>query len=367
LASERGRHRLTLLGAREGRAIWGAVRLLAQPVLAVLLVVAGGSPAGASRGAEASPKAGRASAPARVRAWTIHYRAHSGVRRAATVLLPAWYGPKEHPPIPLVISPHGRGVSGRANARVWGNLPARGVFAVVSPDGQGRRLPRHSWGYSGQIRDLARMPVILRRTLPWLRIDHRQIFAVGGSMGGQETLLLLARHPRLLAGVAVFDAVVDLTLQYRRFRVLACNAACRRQWTEPLGHGLRELARHEIGGMPKRRAMAYRVRSPLTYVRAIASSCVPLQIWWSTADRVVTAPKRQSAKLFSKIRELNPRAPVTAYVGFWRHTAAMRARSRLPLALVNLDLLYEPLELSRPGLRKVALADSSAECSAVHR
>jgi pimeloyl-ACP methyl ester carboxylesterase len=322
------------------------------PVVAMLLVAAGGGAAGATRGLDADSSENRKKAN-RVRMWTIHYRAHNGARRAATVVLPAWYGRKSHPRIPLVISPHGRGLSGRANARVWGTLPARGQFAVVSPAGHGRKLPRHSWGYSGQINDLARMPVILRRTLPWLRINQRQIFAVGGSMGGQEALLLLARRPRLLAGVAVFDAVVDLTLQYRRFRHLRCSKACRRSWVKPLGHGLRELARREIGGMPKKRPLAYRVRSPLTYVRAIATSCVPLQIWWSVADRIVTAEERQSARLFWKIRELNPIAPVTAYVGFWRHTRAMHARSRLPIALGGLGLLDRGVTTSAPRLRTV--------------
>jgi poly(3-hydroxybutyrate) depolymerase len=332
--------------------------------LLVVLAMAGGGPAHGSGEVEASSSNRvRASSSNRVRAWTIHYRAHSGKRRAATVLLPAWYGPRNNEPIPLVISPHGRGVSGRANARIWGKLPAYGSFAVVSPDGQGRRLHRHSWGYSGQIEDLARMPIILRRTLPWLRIDRSQIYAVGGSMGGQEALLLLARYPRLLAGAAVFDAVVDLKLQYRRFRLLDCNRACHRRWTEPLGHGLRELARREIGGPPKARPIAYRKRSPLTYVRAIAASCVPLQLWWSSADRVVTAPGRQSAKLFRRIRQLNPDAPVTAYVGYWRHTVAMHARSQLPMALVELGLITDPPRPFRPRLRRALPSSSSTSCS----
>jgi poly(3-hydroxybutyrate) depolymerase len=302
----------------------------------------------------------------RVRAKTIHYRAHNGARRTATVLLPAWYGRKNNPPIPLVISPHGRGVSGRANARIWGRLPAYGSFAVVSPEGQGRRLKRHSWGYSGQIEDLSRMPVIVQRTLRWVRIDHRQIYAVGGSMGGQETLLLLARYPRLLAGAAVFDAVVDLKLQYRRFRLLGCSRACRRRWTEPLGSGLRELARHEIGGPPKKRPMAYRVRSPLTYVRSIAFSCVPLQMWWSNSDRVVTAPQRQSERLFRRILALNPAAPVSAYIGSWRHTVAMYARGQLPIALVDLGFVILPFEASRPRLRRINASATSQSCDA-HR
>lgn len=184
-------------------------------------------------------------------------------------------------------------------------------------------------------------------------------------MGGQETLLLIARYPRLLAGAAVFDAVVDLKLQYRRFRFLDCNRACRRRWTEPLGNGLRELARLEIGGAPKKRPMAYRVRSPLTYVRSIAFSCVPLQFWWSNWDRVVTAPQRQSERLFRRIRALNPDAPVSAYVGFWRHTVALHARSQLPIALVDLGFVVVPFEPSRPRLQRI-LAASSEACEA-HR
>jgi len=296
-----------------------------------------------------------------VRAWTIRYRAHNRAPRPAVVLVPAGFGPScPPPPMPLVVSPHGRGVRADTNARLWGELPAQGGFAVVCPGGMGRRLPLHSWGWRGQIADLARMPSIVRATLPWLRVDPRRVYAVGGSMGGQETLLLLARHPGLLAGAAVFDAVVDFTVQYRRFRHLKCNKLCRRRWVKPLGDGLRELAREEVGGMPKKRPTAYRVRSPITYVRAIATSCVPLQIWWSVADQVVTAEQRQSSKLFWTIRALNPNAPVTAYVGFWIHTVAMHARSHLPIALVGLGLLDERVQLSPPDLRTVRPRPASA-------
>ena len=43
-------------------------------------------------------------------------------------------------------------------------------------------------------------------------------------MGGQETLLLVARYPHLLAGAAAFDPVVDFALQYRDFPRLACSS-----------------------------------------------------------------------------------------------------------------------------------------------
>jgi len=178
-----------------------------------------------------------------VRVIMVHYRAHDGERRRAYILLPSWYGPKNNPPIPLVISPHGRGVSARANTKLWRGLPALGPFAVISPDGEGRKLKRFSWGAAGQIEDLARMPVIAHLTLPWLRVDTHRVYALGGSMGGQETLLLLARHPRLLAGAAAFDGVANMALQYRGFLRIPCSRVCRRTWRGPIGRSLQSLAR----------------------------------------------------------------------------------------------------------------------------
>src|SRR3954447_21439390 len=63
-----------------------------------------------------------------VRVTTITYRSQDGARREATVVLPASYGPNDHAPIPLVISPHGRNGTGSENARYWGTLPAVGRF-----------------------------------------------------------------------------------------------------------------------------------------------------------------------------------------------------------------------------------------------
>src|SRR5205807_7326339 len=139
-----------------------------------------------------------------VKVFTFEYRSHAGGERKAYLVLPAWYGKRTHPPIPLVISPHGRGVDGAYNLRFWGGLPARGAFAVISPDGQGRRLPLYSWGYGGQIDDLARMPALARTAFPWLTLDPHRIYALGDSMGGQEVLLLAARRDLRLAGVAAF-------------------------------------------------------------------------------------------------------------------------------------------------------------------
>lgn len=262
-----------------------------------------------------------------VRHWGLRYRAHNRVLRWGVVVLPSEFGPANPPPpLPLVISPHGRGVRARTNARLWGDLPARGPFAVICPGGMGRRLPLHSWGWRGQIDDLARMPSILRETRPWLRIDERRTYAVGGSMGGQETLLLLGRHARLLAGAVAFDSVTDFGLRYRQFARLAR--------TRPL----QALARIEVGGTPSTNPQGYLLRSPMHWVEEIARSGVPLQMWWSNADEIVVDQDTQSARFFAELRALEPRSRVERVTGSWSHTAQSYARLQLPGAVSWLGL-----------------------------
>jgi poly(3-hydroxybutyrate) depolymerase len=276
--------------------------------------------------ATAATATATANAPA-VRTIEISYRAHDGLPRRAYVILPAWYGPANHPPIPLVISPHGRGVSAEENIRRWGHLPAVGRFAVINPEGQGRALTLFSWGDRGEIRDLARMPQIAEHALPWLHVDRRRVYAFGGSMGGQETLLLVARYPHLLAGAAAFDAPTNMAARYRAFVHL------------PLGAGLQRLARVEIGGTPRSDPRGYADRSPLDSAHKIAFSGVPLQIWWSTRDRIVTDERDESGLLYRLIKRLNPDAPVTEFVGEWAHTTEMKSHAYLPYALSRFGLM----------------------------
>ncbi|HZB74600.1 MAG TPA: hypothetical protein VE526_00145 [Solirubrobacteraceae bacterium] len=263
--------------------------------------------------------------PAGVRIWTVRYVAHNGLAREAHIALPRDLGPANNPPVPLIISPHGRGITGRANLGFWGDLPARGRFAVISPEGHGRVLPLHSWGWARQIDDLANMQYVAKATLPWLRIRPHSIYAMGGSMGGQETLLLVARFNTLLAGAVALDAPTDLARRYRDFARLSN------------GRSLQELARREVGGVPERVPGAYARRSPINSARAIAFSRVPLQMFWSTADEVVLDQTHNSAALFRRIKELNPAAPVTGVAGTWSHSAGMAVN--LPGALRRFGLL----------------------------
>jgi hypothetical protein len=273
-------------------------------------------------------------APSPIRVVTIHYPAWDGRTRSAYVVLPSRYGPTRHPPIPLVVSPHGRGIPARDNVRFRGDPPAVGRFAVVNPEGQGRRLALYSWGDPGEIDDLARMPAIVHAALPWLRIAPHSVYAVGGSMGGQEVLLLVGRHPHELAGAIAFDADTNTALRCRDFALVRDE------------RGLQGLARYEVGGTPSTDPEAYARRSPLDDARRIAFSGVPLEIWRSLTDRVVTDRARNPGGLFRRIVELNPAAHVLGFVGTWRHTAEMWYFRRLPLALSTIGLL--PPSAARP-------------------
>jgi hypothetical protein len=71
---------------------------------------------------------------------------------------------------------------------------------------------------------------------------------------------------------------------------------------------------------------------------------VPLQLWWSKEDKIVLDQLHQSAKLFAAIQKRNPDAPVSAYIGWWQHSAEMHAQTRLPLALTTFGLLPQEVE-----------------------
>ena len=266
----------------------------------------------------------------------IHYRAHDGVERPAWLLLPAGYDGQK---IPLIISPHGRGVDAGGERVAVGNLPGEGDFAVVNPAGQGRRLQYYSWGDPGQIEDLARMPSVVRKF--GVNVNRRRVYAFGGSMGGQETLLLVARYPRLLAGAAAFDPPTDMMRRYHDFASLKD------------GRELQLLAREEIGGTPKTDPLAYEVRSPDHYVEQIALSGVPLQIYWSSRDRIITDQRFEAGALADEIREINPRAQLWDFEGEWAHTAEMEPDRRLPRALARFHLLPWSKVPPLPGRREV--------------
>jgi pimeloyl-ACP methyl ester carboxylesterase len=272
-----------------------------------------------------------------VKTYRFTYRTHDGRTSYALLLLPAWYGPDRHPAIPLVISPHGRNTTPASAASRWYELPATGGFAVVVPAGQGRRLQLYSWGYPGQIDDLAHMPALAERAVAFFQYRRHHVYAVGASMGAQEVLLLVATHPHLLAGAIAFDPAVDLANRYYEFAQLDG------------GSRLQAIARLEVGGTPSQNPQAYRLRSPSSYVRKIAFSNIPLELWWSTADEVIVNQATQAGGFYHRLLQINPNAPVASYTGTWRHAVEDTAFGKLPAALTNMNLLPpNPLAVQTP-------------------
>jgi hypothetical protein len=98
------------------------------------------------------------------------------------------------------------------------------------------------------------------------------------------------------------------------------------------------MARFEIGGPPGDSPRLYAERSPLALARRIALSGVPLELWWSRDDRVVTHQAAQSGLLYRTIERFGPRAPVRRFVGRWAHGAEFRRCLREALERLGLLL-----------------------------
>jgi hypothetical protein len=242
---------------------------------------------------------------------------------------PAWYSPQRNPPLPLVLSPHARGGDPEKNARRWGDLPGRKGLIVLAPALEGRVLGEtRAWGYPPAIDKLLAAPAAARASRPWLRWDADRVYAAGFSMGGQESLLALARRPDVFAAVAVADSVTDF---YRRWYEFPLS---------PLTRAEQAKATRELGGTPARVWWLYARRSPAQFARTIAFSGVALQIWWNPhEDVVVHQGTTQSAAFVRQLRRLNPAAPVEPIVHSRPHGEVFRSSTSLP-AMVDFLLAH---------------------------
>jgi hypothetical protein len=134
-------------------------------------------------------------AMAATRVVTVRYRAHDGQGRPAYVLLPTGVRPDNAQPLPLVISPHGRGVDALVNTHLWGDLP--GQYANQS----GRRAARR------------------QRTLSATRCGARSPGARSHSPGSPADLVEHRRPNRRQPSRPIRSAVpADQTAQSRRTR-----------------------------------------------------------------------------------------------------------------------------------------------------
>src|SRR5262249_42772338 len=128
-----------------------------------------------------------------------------------------------------------------------------------------------------------------------------------------------------LAGVAAFDPVSDMAARYRAWAVT------------PGEQQLPALARIEFGGTPAGAPALYAARSPIDFVGAIARSHIPIQLWWSRRDAVITDQDVQSEQFYERLVALGGR--VRRVVGDWEHGHAMHPRTRLPAALACFGLI----------------------------
>jgi hypothetical protein len=66
---------------------------------------------------------------------------------------------------------------------------------------------------------------------------------------------------------------------------------------------------------------------------------VPLQLWWSHRDAVVTDQTVQTAAFVEHLRRIAPAAPVQEIVGYWQHAHEMHPETQLPAMLACFGLL----------------------------
>ena len=133
-------------------------------------------------------------------------------------------------------------------------------------------------------------------------------------MGGQETLLLVARHPHLLAGAAAFDPATDMARRYRDFAAL------------PHGRELQALARREIGGTPAQVPQAVRAcAAPTTTREAIAGRASRCSSTGARATASSATSVSRPNELAVAIDRDDEHERLWDFHGDWSHTAEMRS------------------------------------------
>ncbi len=313
---------------QHGRGILG---VLAIVVFAALLGAASlwGGPASAAASAgnllaalpSPSPSVSPSPPPTPVvQTIAVPYTAWNGASLTATLVLPLGYSAENATALPCIVQPHGRGSRPQYAATVWGDLPTRYGFAVICPDAAARDGSANSWAFPGQIDDIVAMPDTVEAAVPWVRFDRRRLYLVGSSMGGQESLVGLARAPDRFAAVAAYDGAADLAARYKDM-----GAAGQSKDQAKL--------RRELQGVPARRPFEYGQRSPSSFCQTLATCGVPLCVVWSTEDQVVTrSAVTQFGRLCRRLRALAPAMPLTEVVTALPHGRALRDG---PMALVD--------------------------------
>lgn len=260
------------------------------------------------------------SEPQAVLPW-MEYTGATGRRCRAIVDAPE--ASRRHP-LPLILAPHPAGWTaaedfhgGAADTVAphpgWSGVANRHQVIVVSPETYGEREPLLSLGYEPSLRDTLAAVDAVRAA--GIHVDSDRIYVCGLSMGGQETLLLIARNPGLFAAGFAFNPVVDVVHWYEDF-------AASPYYEDLAGPdpalALDALLRSEFGGPPASWLDAARQRSPSHYAAELSQT--PLMLYWSHLDDIVpNQATRQTKPLYDAIKQLDPNAPVAEFNHTWSH------------------------------------------------
>ena len=251
----------------------------------------------------------------------ITYKGSSGAERRAIIDVPAR---ALHDPVPLILAPHPAGWTnaedfhGGALDTVaphpgWYGLAQKHGVVVVSPETYGERVPLLSLGYKPSLKDSVGAIDAVRAL--GIRIDADRIYACGLSMGGQETLLLIAQNPGLFAAGFAFNPVIDIRAWYNDF--IASPSYDDLAGDDP-SLALDALIEAEFGGPADDYQTACAERSPISYAARLTTT--PLMIYWSHLDDIVpNQATRQSLALASLIKQLDPNAPIALFNHTWSH------------------------------------------------
>jgi predicted peptidase len=251
----------------------------------------------------------------------ITYVGIGGVERSAIIDVPSL---ASREPVPLILGTHPAGWTnaedfhGGAFDTVaphpgWHGLAEKHGVIIVSPQTYGENVPLLSLGYRPSMQD-AVGAIDAVRDLGY-RIDHDRIYACGLSMGGQETLLLIARNPGLFAAGFAFNPVIDVRAWYND--ILSSPYYAELNGDDP-SLALDHLIQQELGGPADSQLSACAERSPQSYATQLTTT--PLMIYWSQLDDIVPhQATRQTLALVEEIRRIDPNAPVAAFNHTWSH------------------------------------------------
>jgi hypothetical protein len=187
--------------------------------------------------------------------------------------------------LPLIIVPHAANFSAEETSAYWEPFISRKGFIAAFPIGHGRVDDLCSFGWRGQMADLANLPSLLSNS--GYQIDMSRIFAVGLSMGGQESLLLAGMHPEMISGIVAFNPVVDLKQIYIHSDTPSV------------------VISNELGKSPAEIPDEYENRSPIKFYATISQ--VPTLLYWDSNDVMIPHQKElHCGKLHAIIKKEFP-------------------------------------------------------------